>query len=233
MHFIELFDRVEIINLVKRKDRKSQVLEQLMRLGYSVDKKKIHLFEAIQPETNGEFPSIGARGCFESHLNILKKAEKDGVRNLLIIEDDLNFSDEIGDLSCDFYTLLDNNDWSFAYLAHHYDTGEGVPPRGLVRLRETDLIKCTHLIGISGTILTDLVKYLEKMKMRNGGDPLGGPMHVDGAYNWYRKDSHCGTVIAVPPLGYQRSSRSDIADVKFYDRLPILRSIINYLRKFK
>lgn len=233
MHFIDLFDRVEIINLVSRKDRKNQVLEQLGRIGCSVDGERIRLFEAVQPANKGEFPSIGARGCFESHLDILRRANVDGVDKLLIIEDDLNFSDEIEEISPDFYTLLTDKNWDFVYLAHHHDSIESTSKQELIPLANNVAIRCTHLIGVSGRILTDLVGYLDCMRLRNGGDPDGGPMHVDGAYSWYRNDSNCNTVIATPPLGYQRSSRSDIADVRFYDRLPIVRNIVNYLRIFK
>lgn len=230
MHFIDSFDRIEIINLISRKDRKKQILKQLGRLGYEIDGDRFRLFDAIQPENKGKFPSIGARGCFDSHLNILQQAKKDGVNKLLIIEDDLNFSDDIVNSSKDFYALLNKKNWDFSYLAHTHESIKSFGESDLVQLEDTASMSCTHLIGVSGALLPDLVDYLEKMSLRDGGDPNGGPMHVDGAYNWYRKDSKCNSVIASPPLGYQRSSRSDIAERKFYDKIPILRNLINFIR---
>ncbi|HAX77040.1 MAG TPA: LPS biosynthesis glycosyltransferase, partial [Cyanobacteria bacterium UBA11372] len=50
------------------------------------------MFPAIRPDDAGDFPSIGARGCFESHLAILKQALADRLSNVLIVEDDLKIS---------------------------------------------------------------------------------------------------------------------------------------------
>jgi hypothetical protein len=68
-------------------------------------------------------------------------------------------------------------------------------------------------------------------------DINGGPMHVDSAYSWFRKDIDCTTSIAHPPLGYQRSSLSDISGPSNLDRLlgykiaGVLRKIKNKLEK--
>jgi len=233
MDFIDYFDRVEIISLVERKDRRSDLTNQIAKLGKNIDGDKIRFFDAIKPIDKGEFPSIGARGCFESHLAVLKNADSDGVQNLLIIEDDLNFSDNIKNLSNLFYNLLKNTRWGFLYLGHVID---GIDAQGgpqLLPVNHDIGVRCTHLIGISGATVPKLVAYLEAMHSREGGDPAGGPMHVDGAYSWFRKETQCNTLVSCPPIGYQRSSRSDIADVKLYDKLPIIRNIVNYIRKFK
>lgn len=233
MQFIDYFDRVEIINLESRKDRKKDLVRQLSRLDKVIDRDSIRFFNAISPNEKGKFPSIGARGCFESHLTILKSAMEDNVRELLILEDDLNFCDEINSLSILFYDLFKDSEWGFSYLGHTIKNIEEQQCPYLIEVDNEIGVTCTHIIAISGKIIPDLVKYFEAMYARPPGDPNGGPMHVDGAYNWYRRYSKCKTVMTSPPLGYQRSSRSNIAKNKFYDRLPIIRNLINYIRKLK
>jgi len=233
MEFIDYFDRVEIISLKERKDRRVDLENQISKLGKSIDGDKIRFFDAIKPINKGAFPSIGARGCFESHLEVLRHADFDGINNLLIIEDDLNFSDEVCDLSAQFYELLKEGEWEFSYLGHEIEDIDTQNRPKLLPVDNNTAVRCTHLIGVSGDAISKLVKYLEVMHARDGGDPAGGPMHVDGAYSWFRRETQCKTVVSCPPIGYQRSSRSDIADVKLYDKIPILKNIVNYIRKFK
>lgn len=67
--------------------------------------------------------------------------------------------------------------------------------------------------------------YLEQLEY----DGIHPP--IDAAYIWYRRAyPHVRTHFAVPPLAGQRSSRSDIADLKWFDRYPVFRSLANSLR---
>jgi len=234
MEFIDYFDRVEIISLLERKDRRQDLARQISKLGKSIDGDRIRFFDAIKPINKGAFPSIGARGCFESHLEVLRNASLDGIKNLLIIEDDINFSDDINNISSFFYDLLNDSDWGFLYLGHvinGIDKQQGNPQ--MLPVNHDTGVRCTHLIAISGTTIPKLVEYLEAMYSRDAGDPAGGPMHVDGAYSWFRRETQCKTFVATPPIGYQRASRSDITDGRLYDKLPFVKDIVNYIRKFK
>jgi hypothetical protein len=59
-------------------------------------------------------------------------------------------------------------------------------------------------------------------------------MHVDGAYTWYRRLSpEDVTLAAVPELGHQRSSRTDIHDLRWFDRLPLVHDTVAGLRRLK
>jgi glycosyl transferase, family 25 len=71
MKLIDFFERVYAINLPYRKDRRSMIVEELKKAGIPLVPNKAEIFSAIRPDNAGEFPSIGARGCFESHLAIL------------------------------------------------------------------------------------------------------------------------------------------------------------------
>jgi glycosyl transferase, family 25 len=70
--------------------------------------------------------------------------------------------------------------------------------------------------------------------VRPAGHPLGGPMNVDGAYSTIRmQNPSLATYVYCPVLAYQRPSRSDIADLKRFDRVEMLAPIANLGRKVK
>jgi glycosyl transferase, family 25 len=57
-------------------------------------------------------------------------------------------------------------------------------------------------------------------------------MHVDGAYSWFRRQHpEVITLLAMPELGHQRSSRTDIHDLNWYDRSIVLRPLVSVLRR--
>jgi GR25 family glycosyltransferase involved in LPS biosynthesis len=82
--FWEKIDKVFYINLDKRKDRNIHCLKQLFSIGTPVN--KIERFSAI------EHPQ-GHVGCFQSHIACLKMAIERNYDNVIIIEDDINFTD--------------------------------------------------------------------------------------------------------------------------------------------
>ena len=58
-----------VINLEDRTDRRAEMEQQLRRVGWQAA-----FVAAIRPVDAGDFPSVGARGCFLSHLATLKQA---------------------------------------------------------------------------------------------------------------------------------------------------------------
>src|SRR4051794_24805493 len=85
-HPFDMFEQVRIINLVDRADRRREMAQQLQRLGGMPP--NTSFFEAHRPASTGEFPSVGARGCFESHLAVLRAARSGAAETLLLLEDD-------------------------------------------------------------------------------------------------------------------------------------------------
>jgi glycosyl transferase family 25 len=59
-------------------------------------------------------------------------------------------------------------------------------------------------------------------------------MHVDGAYSWFRRaHPQFLTVLASPELGHQRHSATDIHPLKWFDKTPVLKSLVALARKLK
>jgi glycosyl transferase family 25 len=213
-----------VINLESREDRRTEMRRQLRRIGWSAE-----LYRAVQPPDAGGFPSIGARGCFLSHLNVLKRGRLQD-QHVLIMEDDLNFSIDFPRLWPQAFNELQDRDWSIFYPAHYLKT----EPNGLKLIDPSLNILCTHFIMIHRNVVATVIHGLEAILSRPPGHPLGGPMHVDGAYSTIRaQNPDMKTYIFSPALGYQRSSRSDVADQKAFDRIKFLRPIVGAVRTLK
>jgi len=217
--------RKVVVNLESRTDRRSEMEKQLARIGWQAE-----FFKAIRPIDPKGFPSIGARGCFLSHLSILQQAARDRVEGLLIMEDDLNFAANFSELWPAAYEKLRTRSWSIFYPAHDFRSfGDG-----LVELPSRTSVLCTHFMVFNGDALPIIVGELEAILSRPPGDPLGGPMHVDGAYSTIRlTNPDMKTFGYTPALGYQRSSRTDIGENKLFDRIELLRPVVHGIRKLR
>jgi hypothetical protein len=227
-HFLEVFDRIYVINLPERADRRKQIRRQLELAGLGLDDPCVDLVAAIRPENRGKWPSIGARGCFLSHLKVLRDASERGCESILILEDDMDFSQKFLNAGSSVLKEMSNNDWNFVHGG--VEAGEGCPR--LQALRHDQVIPLTHFVAFRGQeTIGKIVPYLEAMSERDEGDPNGGPMHVDGAYNWFRKQNpEIASFVCTPRVAYQRPSRTDIHDLGISDRIPVVREIKNLSR---
>jgi hypothetical protein len=89
------------------------------------------------------------------------------------------------------------------------------------------------MYGVHRSALAPLVEYLEGCLVRPPGDPVGGPMHVDGALTMFRAaHPEFITLIAQPSLAGQRSSRSDITFGAF-ESIPGVKQAMSVARKLK
>jgi glycosyl transferase, family 25 len=213
-----------VINLKTRPDRKREMEHQLSLIKWN----DAQFSEAIQPSDQGAFPSVGARGCFLSHLSVLKNAIGKG--HLIILEDDVNFVSDFGVLWATALTELEKKRWSICYLGHLYER----LPEGLNFLQPSKPVQCSHFMFFHGGIIRTIVDKLEVMLNRPAGHPDGGPMHVDGAYTTIRaQNPDIITYACSPILGYQRPSRTDVGRQKWFDRIENLRPAVSMLRRFK
>jgi len=230
------FERVRIINLETRTDRRREISEEFARLGLVVDGNRIAFHAACRPSDPGGFPTIGTRGCFFSHLQVLELALADGVGNVLILEDDLDFSRDAEALIPVALDKLVEHRWGIFYgglLACSIPSERAATPP-LSRASPDNGVLGAHFLALSKAAIHLAVPYLKAIAARPPGSPEGGPMHVDGAYSWLRRSyPHIETWLATPELGYQRPSRTDIHDLRFIDKTPVLRDMVAFARRAK
>ncbi|MGD1874709.1 MAG: glycosyltransferase family 25 protein [Mastigocoleus sp.] len=225
MKFIEFFDRVYIINLPERVDRRKGMEKELKNVGIPFNPQKVEFFSAIRPDSPGSFQSIGYRGAFLSHLNVLKRAKELQLNNVLVMEDDLAFSEHFNEYEDRLIEQLQQTNWDLVQFGYF-------PVKGIIQPTGSTFatyqpfsgeIIGSHFYGVNGKTLDRLINFFEILLSRPAGHPEGGPMSPDGVFNvfpWQNKD--IVRLISIPSFGGQRSSRSDChADLKWFDRLPV------------
>ncbi len=204
------FDRVRVINLKHRTDRRAQMVGELRRIGADRDP-RVAFFDACRFDDAGTITSIGARGVYHSHLAILEEAAAQGA-SVLILEDDVDFTAGARD------TALPA-DWQIFYGGHY-----AAKPNDL---QNSDIIGA-HCMGFRAEIVPALAAYLRGLLALDDHPP------IDGAYVWYRRaHPEIVTHFAVPPIADQRPSRTDIAELRFFDRWPGLRQAAQLARRLK
>lgn len=205
-----LFDRVYVINLVDRTDRRREMTAQLALIGLE-DDPLVAFFPAERPADPGDFGSLGERGCFLSHLGVLKDAVAAGHGSILILEDDVDWTPAALARNARLDALRDT-EWAFLHGGRGHDQAAADGAILLVRLAPGQELLLGHFIGLRGGVIGSMVEYLEAMLQRPKGSPEGGPMHVDGAYSWFRRaHPDVAAYVCTPSVAQQRSSRSDIS----------------------
>ncbi|MEH2515739.1 glycosyl transferase family 25 [Bradyrhizobium sp. AZCC 1610] len=213
-----------VINLPSRLDRRVEMEEQLHRVGWHAQ-----FSSAIRPDSTAGFPSIGAHGCYLSHLATLKRGYINK-EHVLVMEDDLNFAPDFIRLWDRAYGELETQDWDLFYPAHYLQN----QPEGLLTIAPDLGVMCTHFYMVHKDTVSKIIEELETILARPPGHPDGAPMHIDGAYSTIRKQNpRLRTFVFTPALGRQRPSKSNISDEKFYDRIPALSAALTALRKMK
>jgi len=232
MTLFDYFDRGFVINLPHRKDRRRAVTRELQKAGLPITPGHIDIFPAIRPDDPGGFPTIGARGCFLSHMEVLKQAESEGCERLLVMEDDLRMMPSFRRDADQIVAMLDNADWDLVYLGHR----EPVSNEGSATTFQLydKPIQTTHCYGVHRRCLSSLASFFQTLLEREPGDPRGGPMFPDGAISTFREQNpQIKTLIACPKLADQRMSRTDIHELKWFDRVPVVRDAANVGRVIK
>lgn len=233
---LEVFDHIYVINLPARTDRRADSARSFRRIGLGHDHPQVTVFPAIRPEARGEFPSVGARGCFLSHMTVLERALAAGHGHFLIMEDDADFSPRFGALMPPLAAALAGRDWGMLYgwnPDRHGLPPDGSPPRW-IPLDPARPVTMSHFIGLSRDAAARALPCLSGICARPFGHPEGGAMHVDGAYNWFRRaHPEIEAFAASEALALQRPSRTDIHPLPWWDRLPVARSLAAAFRRVR
>lgn len=107
----DYFDTIVCISLKHRKDRQEQVDRVFAEIGIK-NKVSYHLVD--------KSPLGGMYGCFESHINVIKKAYENGQNNVLIFEDDIyptiSYSPEMIKVGIDF--MKHSMSWDIFYYGY-------------------------------------------------------------------------------------------------------------------
>lgn len=210
------FDRVRIVNLPERSDRRRQMRKQLALAGLTGA--NVSFSEAVRPDHAGPFTSRGMFGSFLSHKHIIDEAAA-ADQSVLILEDDCNFLPMAKGYqipACDVF-----------YGSHSQDAEEMIGAH------------CMGLSAAAARLASDyLVDYTSPRFVpdtRAAADPGYNPAirpPIDGAYVWFRR-AHPQLVTHFAYLTYQRPSRSDCTPSHRLDKIPVVRDVVEFGRRVR
>lgn len=235
MRLIDYFGHAYVINLADRNDRMREMRDEFARINMEIDVDPIERFDAVRPTDKGDFPTIGTRGCFYSHLRVVQRARAEGLTRIWVLEDDVAFDRRLALHSAELIEQLEAQpDWDIVYLGHAGGPKTQVEDPTPQLVQTQDPMRCLHCFALQAKVYDRLIEFLESCLARPAGDPDGGPMHVDGAYSMFRARNPDVKVLAArPSLAGQRSSRTDIHDLGLLDRLPVAGDVMSALRRLK
>jgi glycosyl transferase family 25 len=206
----EGFDRIRIINLPSRRDRRAEMTGELRRIGLDKDP-RVQFVDGVIVEDKLPFRAPGEKGVFLAQLGVLTDAAAAG-ESVLILEDDVDFTSAA-------------TSWGRAPECDiAYGGYEAVDPAH----PETSDIYGAHCMGFSARAVDALVPYLQQLLDHESPPP------IDGAYIWFRRDRpEFTTEFANPVVAVQRPSRSDITPGHQLDGIPLLRGPMGMARRLK
>ena len=209
------FDKIICLNLDKRPDRWQEVSEQFVKAGLDGH---VERYSAIQnnpmrwkyvPDSVGSMNRIkpeswaGAAGCMATHVNIWKMAKANKWKNVLIIEDDCDFVENIQLL---FNEQIKNvpSDWDILYFGGVHETKGG---RFIPKTVAKNILKCKRLVTTTCYAIKDTCYDLAIDTILENEPEFYTA--VD-AYLAARVQPKTNTYAFHPPLAWQRSSFSDV-----------------------
>jgi glycosyl transferase family 25 len=223
----DYFGRVEIIHLPERTDRFSALRNELARGGFDIDRARIP--PAQKPESANGFPSRGVYGNFLSHLDIIKRAYRDGIESVLVLEDDAIFSRRFVKRQSSIAEQLSRMEWDIVYIGHSISDRPSAKS-DLTRFHGD--LTWAHCYAVNRTIMPRLIDYLCRIIETPSGDPRGGKMYIDGAYTLFRRqnpDVKC--FVTLPSLSVQKGSGSNLGEPSWYERT--FPGAVSAIRRFR
>lgn len=144
----EFFDAILVINLDRRPDRLKKAIDQLNMHAIEADKASAYDGHLMYP--NSDRKTAGQLGCMMSHLECIRYAQKNKLRNVLILEDDVEFHPDVQDLFSQAVSELPN-DWDMLYLGGNTNGALNALLPFSDRLRRVNYLLCCHAYAINET----------------------------------------------------------------------------------
>ncbi len=203
------FDKIYYINLSHRQDRRDRIENQLIKLN--VRSEKIVRINAVHNLLNGH------KGCAMSHIFALQQAKNAKLKNVLILEDDMEFveeRDQIDSYIEAFFKTWESN-WDVFFLATNVFQYDPTPYSNFKRVKKS---LCAHAYAVNSHYLEHLESCFEKANSSMKDDEL----FMDTKYKaidraWHALQETDRWYIGVNPIGRQGKSYSDI-EHKIRDR---------------
>jgi GR25 family glycosyltransferase involved in LPS biosynthesis len=175
----DYFDKIYCINLDRRTDRWESAQKEFEKHGIVVDR-----ISAVEG---------GAQGLIETNKRIFRNAIVKGYNSILILEDDVEFIEDLQNKFKEAYSSVPEN-WNMLYFGGNHFFGQPVPINNHVAIPKNTL--SSHAIAYKKDAYQ---KMLDKLV-------LNEPMDITFANNLIYFDAF----LFFPHLAWQKSGHSDI-----------------------
>jgi glycosyl transferase family 25 len=200
-----LFDKIYCINLKKRPDRWEKSLKEFEKLGIVDDVIKFDAID-IQP---------GIIGCTKSHYEIVKLAKKDGCKNVLIFEDDLEcVMGDVNDIISKCMDQLNKYDkeYDMLYFGGNITEEKSLFSRVDDNLSKMSMCKTTHAYVLNSSMFGLIINSFDNIDWNDNWNWSQQNQHRFNIDKWYINNIHSrGKTYGVYPcLFNQRNNFSDL-----------------------
>lgn len=196
MNLLSHFDRIYIINLSSRRDRRQVVAAELAGHGLEIDDCQVRWTTPPVPEDSDGFSDTHARRRFDAHLAVLDEAIAADLASVVICEDDLRLDPRTDAPALSLLWPLCTREWDFTYLGHGEPLPDsGQPPRwGSTR----QALAGTACYALSRRVMRPLRDHLQASRTANAA---ACRLPLEAAYSAFRQASpERLTLIAMPSL---------------------------------
>lgn len=197
MKITDFFDKTVCINLDRRFDRWSECVAEF-------EKNKlvgIERFKAVDGKNLAELPkgflTTSRLALVLTNMLILDKAIEEGYNSILILEDDVEFTNQVTNMKSFFDSLPE--DWDMLYFGGNHNTHVGANPPTIINDKVCKLHNTfsTHCVAINGKSFKEILERLKKCD--NALDVIYAELQKNlNVYSFY------------PMIATQRVSFSDI-----------------------
>lgn len=208
------FEKIYCINLDRRTDRWQECLEQ-----FSTHNLEVSRFSAVDAKNIPEIVEkvnktpglvLGSIGCGRSHRLILELSKKNNLDNVLILEDDVEFDDNLNQI---FSKCIDDvpDDWDILFLGGNHSLNNIWQKEPVTKINDHvyKLVFCyaTHAYAVRKKAYDKIIECL--IKENDRGDVLFSHAQIQ-----------LNTYILRPHLAWQKSSYSDVEEnFQYYEFL--------------
>ena len=210
------FEKIYYINIDKRTDRKEETQNELAKLGLQAERfpavvltdeqsaeitknggatwdlnvLKHHTKESLDNLTRGQ------RSCTQSHIDLARLAKDRGHKNILVLEDDVVFSDNAKQVLAGAVNELKEVEWDlFLFGCNPRTPFKQVSPN----LAELRGFFTTHAIAVNHTFYDKVMAF-----------PFKTHIVIDQYYFGLANESAIKAYTTLEPIAFQRNSISDI-----------------------
>jgi glycosyl transferase, family 25 len=163
MRLDKYFDKIYCINLDRRKDRWEETENELKKWGL-LD--QVERYPAVDGASLDNPYSInnGELGILTTHINLISDAKEKNYENVLILEDDIEFTKNI--INVDKYMELVPTDWDMIYFGgnHNKHMGKTIDMINdkIIKLNETYGIHCVAINNSMYDVILETIPKIMK-----------------------------------------------------------------------